>query len=203
MNIVRQLCDRCIVLEGGSVIFDGDTDTAIAVYLGMQERIASQIDYGPENRPDDHIIRAHKRFSMDSLSLLNSPNPIFPLDGEAVLRMRCKAEEPLPDLGLRFEFWYQDGTKVGTSLCGNFVDLEPGETELTVRLPLRHLASGHYRADIVAFLFDGSGNEIKIDAVYPGFSFRIEPALDKKNYLEWNHRFWGMVRLDDLTLEKQ
>ena len=203
MSTVRQLCDRCIVLDGGKIIFDGETDAAIAVYLGIQERMPSKVVFGPEHRPDDHIIRAHRQFSMDSLRLVNRANPVFPLGSEAVLRMCCTAEEPLRNLGLRFEFWYQDGTKVGTSLSGNFADFEPGEAELTIRLPLRHLVSGNYRADIVAFLFDGSGNETKIDAVYPGFSFRIEPALDEKNYLEWNHRFWGMVRLDDFKIEKR
>ena len=68
---------------------------------------------------------------------------------------------------------------------------------------MHHLASGQYKADIVAFLFDGSRNENKIDAVYPGFTFQIEPVMDRENYLEWNHRFWGVIRLDDATLEKK
>ena len=114
--------------------------------------------------------------------------------------MSCTAEEPLKNLGLRFEFWYQDGTKVATSLSGNFVSFEPGDSVIRIRLPLRHLVSGQYRADIVAFLFDGSGNENKIDAVYPGFTFLIESVMDSENYLEWNHKFWGMVRLDDIEL---
>ena len=202
MNTVRQLCDRCIVLDKGKVIYDGDTDEAIAIYLGMQKLMPSEIVYGPEHRPDDHIIRAHKRFTMESLKLMDRPTPVFHSREEAQLEMRCTAEERLENLGLRFELWYQDGTKVATSLSGNFVDLEPGETRLRIRLPMHHLTSGQYRADIVAFLFDGSGNEIKIDAVYPGFSFQIEPVLDQENYLEWSHRFWGLIRLDDLTMEK-
>ena len=202
MNTVRQLCDRCIVLDKGRVIFDGDTDKAIALYLGAQELMPSEIVYGPEHRPDDHIIRAHRRFGMERLRLLDRPDPIFHSCEEAVLEMRCRAEEPLKDLGLRFEFWYQDGTKVATALSGNFLSFEPGLTDIRIRLPLHHLASGQYRADIVAFLFDGSGNETKIDAVYPGFCFQIEPIQDRENYLAWNHKFWGMVRLDDVTMEK-
>lgn len=33
MNTIRQLCNRCIVLEKGKVIFDGDTEEAIEVYM--------------------------------------------------------------------------------------------------------------------------------------------------------------------------
>lgn len=203
MNTVRQLCSRCIVLDKGKVVFDGETGKAIAVYLGAQALMPSEIVYGPEHRPDDYIIRWHKRFTMESLRLLNRPDPVFHSTDEAVLEMRCTAEEALKDLGLRFELWYQDGTKVATALSGNFVSLDPGSASIKIRLPMHHLTAGQYRADIVAFLFDGSGNENKIDAVYPGFSFQIEPVMDKDNYLEWNHRFWGMIRLDDLVLEKE
>lgn len=159
-----------------------------------------------------HYLLFGFRFKMDfqkidwyneiSSIILKPDNPVFHSSDEAVLEMCCTAEEPLKDLGLRFEFWYQDGTKVGTTLSGNFVSFEPGTTSIKIRLPMHHLVSGQYRADIVAFLFDGSRNENKIDAVYPGFTFQIEPVMDRDNYLEWNHRFWGMIRLDDAILEK-
>ena len=32
MSTIRQLCDRCIVLSGGKLIFDGDVENAISVY---------------------------------------------------------------------------------------------------------------------------------------------------------------------------
>ena len=203
MNTVRQLCERCIVIDKGKVVFDGDTDKAIAVYSGTQELMPSEIVYGPEHRPDDYIVRARKRLTMDSMRLVGKSNPIFHSSEEAILELKCIAEESLKNMGLRFELWYQDGTKVATALSGNFIDLEPGNTTLRIRLPMHHLASGQYKADIVAFLFDGSRNENKIDAVYPGFTFQIEPVMDRENYLEWNHRFWGVIRLDDATLEKK
>ena len=34
MNTIRQLCKRCVVLDHGKVIFDGDTETAIGLYAG-------------------------------------------------------------------------------------------------------------------------------------------------------------------------
>mgnify|MGYP002517207590 CR=1 FL=1 len=33
MNTIRQLCDRCIVLEKGKVVFEGDVDEAIEIYM--------------------------------------------------------------------------------------------------------------------------------------------------------------------------
>ncbi|MBQ2893218.1 MAG: ATP-binding cassette domain-containing protein [Oscillospiraceae bacterium] len=34
MNTIRKLCDRCIVLDKGRIIFDGDVEEAISVYMG-------------------------------------------------------------------------------------------------------------------------------------------------------------------------
>ena len=34
MNTIRKLCDRCIVLDKGRIIFDGDVEEAIGIYMG-------------------------------------------------------------------------------------------------------------------------------------------------------------------------
>ena len=38
MNTIRQLCHRCIVLNKGRVVFDGDTEEAIRIYMGIYNR---------------------------------------------------------------------------------------------------------------------------------------------------------------------
>lgn len=35
METMRELCNRCVVMDGGKKIFDGDTEEAIALYSGM------------------------------------------------------------------------------------------------------------------------------------------------------------------------
>lgn len=32
METIRRLCDRCIVLDNGKIIFDGDVEKAIEIY---------------------------------------------------------------------------------------------------------------------------------------------------------------------------
>ena len=63
---IRQLCDRCIVLEHGRIVFDGDTEEAIRVYMGsdagkaMQD-IRTEDDMRPRNfrRPPCEITSIH------------------------------------------------------------------------------------------------------------------------------------------------
>ena len=38
MNTIRQLCNRCIVLQKGKVIFNGDVEEAIQIYLGNENK---------------------------------------------------------------------------------------------------------------------------------------------------------------------
>ena len=44
MGTIRQLCDRCIVLDKGKIIFDGDVEDAIGVYA-KGNMLALQSDY--------------------------------------------------------------------------------------------------------------------------------------------------------------
>ena len=203
MNTVRQLCDRCIVLEKGRVIFDGETERAIAVYMGSEEVMPPEITFGPEYRPHDRQIRLIKKFTINSLTLRERKEPVYLSTEEAVVELVCTAEMPLERVGFRYEIWGQDGSKIASMLSGNFLDFDEGECAVEMRLPMAHLTSGHYRADIVAFQFDENGTEYMIDAVYPGFMFRIEEVHNETEYLDWHHKYWGAVRLDDLTMKKK
>ena len=96
MNTIRQLCKRCIVLDKGEVIFNGDVDQAIAIYLGAQEVMPAEITFGPEHRPKDYQrLRARDLFSLDSLRLLNRPEPVFPTSGSAEIELSCTAAKPI------------------------------------------------------------------------------------------------------------
>lgn len=43
MSTIRQLCTRCVVLDKGKVIFDGNVDDAIAVYMDTTD--VNVVDY--------------------------------------------------------------------------------------------------------------------------------------------------------------
>lgn len=201
MSTVRQLCDRCIVLDKGKVLFDGDTDQAIGVYMGTKDFMPAKIVYGPDHKPDDYVLRSNESFSMDSIRIIGRDDPIYHNDEEILLEMKCTAAKSYKDIGFRFELSYQDGSKIGSSLTGSFINAEPGEHTVRFRLPLSHLQAGQYRVDIILFRFNGTPIEEKIDAVYPGFLFQIEATTDKTNYLSWEHRYWGVIRLDDTIME--
>jgi lipopolysaccharide transport system ATP-binding protein len=197
MNSIRQLCKRCIVLDKGKVIFEGDVNQAISIYLGAKELMPAEIEYGPEHRPDDYRIRKRQFFTIEKLHLSNKADPIFDESESATLDFTCHAERDLTKIGFRFELWYQDGSKIATSMPGEFADFKCGKNTVRITLPMANLTPGRYSADIIAFKVDEFGTERKLDAVYPGFTFQVEASRSKQNYMKWNHQYWGAIRLDD------
>ncbi|MBO4733756.1 MAG: ABC transporter ATP-binding protein, partial [Clostridia bacterium] len=45
MNTIRALCDRCIVMNGGKIIFNGGVEEAIGIYLNISGGDETEIDY--------------------------------------------------------------------------------------------------------------------------------------------------------------
>ena len=75
MNTIRRLCDRCIVLDNGRLVFDGDVDKATAIYLGAKDIRQIRYEFDADYRPYDEYIRLNKRFSMDMLEVLDTQIP--------------------------------------------------------------------------------------------------------------------------------
>ena len=202
MNTIKRLCDRCVVMDAGKIIFDGDVDQAIALYLGGGDTLLrTRYEYDAGYRPYDSSLRINKRLNMDTLEILEKDVPTF-ADSDAVeLELACTALRPLERVGFRFELWSQDGTKIATMLSGGFVDLHEGVNRVRMRLDLAHLTTGQYSADLVAYLHDDEGNEDILDGVYPGVVFDVVVPLDESNYLDWHHQYWGAIRLHDVEVK--
>ena len=50
MNTIRQLCDRCVVLDKGRIIYEGDVETAINIYMSNSiQALDVDIDLSREN----------------------------------------------------------------------------------------------------------------------------------------------------------
>ena len=202
MNTIRPLCDRCVVMDEGKIVFDGNVDKAIGIYLGTDSPLRRLTEFKPAYRPYDRWLRLNLRLNLDSLEVMKDTMAF--VAGDIVeLRVKCTAYKKILRVGLRMELWSQDDTKIGTMLSGSFADLEEGDNTLNVKMDTSHLAAGQFRADLVAFCYDGDGNEDILDGVYPGLVFEIVALTDEENYLNWNHDYWGSVRLHDLGLERE
>ena len=74
MNTIRQLCDRCIVLDHGKVLFDGDVEKAIAFYFGYMRRDQLRVDLTGFKRED--YLKSF-RIRMEEIALTGREDPVL------------------------------------------------------------------------------------------------------------------------------
>ncbi len=196
MNTIRQLCDRCIVLDKGRIIFIGKVEDAIEIYMGTTVNLACRYEY----QASDHTQRGSKDIVMQSLFVPGKEQNQVNVNDSIVFLLKCEVRQPVRHVFFRLEVQYADGSVAGTALSENYVDFDsPGFTTVKFCFDVSHLAPGRYQADMVAYLIDLLGNETYIDGVIHATTFEI---LEPDGEMEWIHKYWGHTRLTDITLTK-
>ena len=193
MNTIRQLCDRCVVLDRGKLIFDGDVEKAIGLYSDIHKKdIAAYND-----------LRIAKRFSsrqdnrlvtLESVEFLNKDKNLFKTDETATARITLSSELDIKDASLRFGFYDMYDRKVASAICLHIGDIFKGRSELTVGVDFSGLVPGSYRGEIILFSYDKFGVLTEHDIVIEAYYFDLEGKSD----VDWNRLKWGSVRMNDL-----
>ena len=198
MNTIRQLCDRCIVLDKGKIVFDGDVEEAIEVYMGVSVELKSRYVYTDEY----HTNKGSKSVYLKGLSLENCENSIIQSGGQFDLSLSCDIRRPCTQVKFRFEIQYADGTVAATAFSDRGIDfLVEGTNIVKLVFDISHLAPGRYKADMVAFSTDDFGNDIYYDGIIPALFFEVQnkDTVDETN--NWLHRYWGHVQLHPLIIQ--
>ena len=198
MNTIRQLCDRCIVLDKGKVIFEGNVEEAIEIYLGTTGTLSNYYEYTKEYHSNS---KSQGNLVLQSLMVLNSSDMIYDCGSSIEMQLKCRAVQKLEQVKFRFEIQFQDGSKVGTMFSDQAIDIITGEKSIYLIFDSSHLPPGKYRVDIIAYDYDQFGNEKFLDGVYPGFVFELTDVLNDINQLKWLHQYWGHTHLHDVIIE--
>ena len=193
MDTVRTLCNRCIVLDHGKLIFDGDVEEAIAIYSDIKRGdLTPYVD-----------LRKHKRYSwvkfvrsasFTSVEFLDKEVNIFK-KGEIVrVKLKLESEQEFQDVKIRFGYYDNYERKVASSICVDAGDVTLGENEFELSLNTEGLVEGSYRGELSLFISNDFGSVREIDIIPEAFYFDIEDESD----FEWKVMKWGAVRLKDM-----
>lgn len=198
MNTIRKLCDRCIVLNKGKVVFEGDVEKAISLYLYDEAKtLGTSIDLSKRrlaHLPKEIIGK------IIHLDLLGKQEAIYAINEQLKIRMIICAFEDLIGLNLRVEIRSLSGVPVGITMINEFADIKKGETSsFDFKCRFHGLVSGEYAVCLVLFEADEFGNFVDIDAIYPAFMFEIRDN-NNETRINWNHTNWGYLMFSDLQL---
>ncbi len=191
MNTIRQLCDRCIVMDKGRIIFSGDVEQAIEIYAKESLlAIKKEYDVSAIKRLEGITEDCHlNRVTLDNSDLQKTGKLRFALD------YACKRE--IPNSLLRFVLINTRGVTVGAGYSAPFT-LKEGNCSVTLEFDAGNLAPGEYVADLITISYDGT-TQTRHDIVIRAFAFQMD-ELEILYNMEWNHNGWGSVIFDELRV---
>lgn len=195
MSTIRRLCTRCIVLDHGKLIYDGDVETAIGIYSDCQTKTQYHYDFSGQKR------LAEKTMNLQFLSLdIHNDQSRLIRTGEHILATaHCKANTDFDHMGIRLEIFASDGSVAGTMLSECSISGKAGETlDIDLDIDTAHLAPGNYRFDMLAFQHNEFGSEGWCDRV--SGAMQIELQKENDSDIEWLSHYWGHTRFSDIRI---
>ena len=189
MNTIRQLCDRCIVLNHGKSIYDGGVEDAIDVYMGARGNTASYVDLSVL---DHHCHVEHQNIIMTGIECLENDTAIYDVGSAIKLRLDCSCKEDVENVFLRVSIMASDGTPVTMMTTDHGVDFKGGmRNYLYFDLDVSMFVPGYYLITPTLYDVNQYGQMVHQDVVYKAFSFEVRQTQGFNNNMVWQTRYWG------------
>lgn len=191
MSTIRQLCDRCVVLSKGKVIFDGDVETAIGVYMENEEENTPKMQCADMNRPAWVI---GQKINVSLVEYLQKDCIEFLDDEPILLHFQWTNLSPVNNIGVLIEICSLDDVPQATfDIYEIYSGAEGEKGDVVIKLNIGSLMDGSYRMRYTFFEKVGLGTGSTIDYV-PGLCFR-KMTTNKGDRLNWITKQWGYIRM--------
>ncbi len=201
MNTIQQLCSRCVVLDKGRIIYDGDVEEAIRIYMGTVKESPVDVDLSEMERAEEHAGRVA---FMKRLQVLDAESSVFNRDSIMRFRLRFTTGLDNPKLYLRAILHYADGTPVTmVTTKESFSAKKDEEQSIVFRLDSKYIVPGKYTLSLILYEVNQFGTYRNCDGVKDAFCFEIKAEEDYAHRMEWSHRYWGHVSLGELLIENE
>ncbi len=189
MNTIRQLCDRCIVLDQGKIIFDGDVEEAIEVYSEESDSGLNTEYSWCEDEIINKKLYVYKAF-LDSAYVNMTENLAFTL--------MVHSTRDIKSLCLRSVLFTPVGEVLGIIPSDQF-SLSAGDNLIRFHFSTKELAPGQYSLTIIICEKNGV-NYLKRD-MKENIGFVVNNTINYYN-IDWQKRYWGNVYFNQMTVEK-
>ena len=198
MNTIRQLCNRCIVLDHGKLIYDGEVEEAISRYMDVGgASFMKTIDLRSVPRP-----RYISEKVLFSSAEIHRDDNVYTAKESMDLTYTIDACDDLEGIRFMMILFSQDGTRVGKTESENF-SVHRGENTIPVSVPLNGLADGLYYFEISILQRGRSFAREKCDRIpnmLPFVVSNIEVFGIKGE--RWLSNYWGHMMMEPIEIKK-
>ena len=192
MESVRRLCNRCIILDHGKLVYDGDTDEACKRYFGNEsDKTDTCADYENYIRPG--------WLGRDDVRLTYAEH----IDGKAEItdyddlkiRFKWRIVKPVENVGIRVELADGEERVFAAAVFYDQINGNSNDTgEAVLDVNLRQVKNGVYKTFYTVFCMDQFGGNIDLDCV-KGIDININRQEDDPKVLKWVNSSWGNIIL--------
>ena len=191
MNTIRRLCDRCIVLNQGRIIFDGDVEKAIEVYMNghMNDEIYQDLSHSA----CPHWI-TNRKVKILEAEYIGKESIRFDSNETMKLRLKWKNLQDVNNICLRLEVRNQEDEAQGTYMLKEFYSGKAGETaQVEMELDISMIMDADYMTNITVFEKDVQGNTLDVEWVH-GLCF-AKSTINAEESWVWQAQHWGYIQL--------
>lgn len=196
MNTIRRLCKRCIVLDKGKIIYDGNTEEAIQIYLHCNtDDLNDHLDLDKRTRYE-HSENTARMLRAD---LLNTENGTLEQGNNLKFKLTWRANIDLDKVRIRAQIG-DSGVMLGCAVSEPVVDAKAGKEYVsTIELFTEILTPGRYYVNLTIYQCDDRGNNNVIDNIPMTIMLQINEGT-LKNPFVWNKEWYGSMRFPDLII---
>lgn len=191
MQTIRELCDRCIVLENGRIIHDGDVETGISLYMQDILEIKNVYEF-TENK--------ERRLTTGNITIqkIELDHPVMgENDTELGISVSFRSEQEFAGLHMRFTVYDFEDKVTGTAVSKPF-EVRKGEQKTKFVFHAKMLAEGEYSADVV-FVEPIGERQVRHAMIRRAMAFRIEKR-ERIYQISWQPKAWGSVEFANLEV---
>lgn len=197
MTTIRTLCDRCIVLDKGKVVFDGDVEPAIQRYMGTADSTDFPVYFNYE------LVKRDFQFGKDvfvkSAVLLDKEVAKYDISEDILLEINMHSNIDLENAQLILRIKDKNNVeKIAAALSPTFELRKDSDSSIVFRFSPDRLAEDQYCLSFEVIRKDYTGNYYSYDNPYARIQILV--GNNDKQEIFWSKKYWGNVRLPDLII---
>ena len=185
MSTIRALCDKCVVMDKGRIIYEGDVDTAISYYSRANDTAIQKV-YDLTITDRREVIKAGLA-NVLRMRTLNLTRGAIEQGGSISFSILMESQKFIENAMLRLVLFNQYGEPVGMTYSNKF-SCNSGKNLVEFEFDTHSLSPDSYYTNLIICEFDGQG-QIRHDVANKAFAFKVMETNILYN-MKW-YRGWG------------
>lgn len=200
MSTIRRLCNKCVVLNKGQIIYQGDIENAVQMYLQIPDKMNLHNEFSNRFVEDEQF---NRKLRLISLDLLDRENNQIELGETIKFRIKFKCENSVPRAYIRCIVARMDDTRVGVTFSPAIYDCkEETIKQIECSFDTSTLAPGKYGLNIILFDCDGAGNQEKYEMISNALVIEVIRTKGQIYNLEWELTNYGSTLYPELEIKE-